>query len=264
MTSVICRSQLLWGVSSILELKALGGVDEAGLCRGKRLMAERCLQEYLRGFRETLGLSRTSDEVSYVSVMKDSHVLEVPENLAKKVPADFHAMAAKKGVRRYGSDELTELVAQRAARLKAVELAQLSILQTLVARFAENQRIWLQVCSWGHLSPHRLHAYSSCHLPWRSNTMGDVPSHRPLGYLAEMRRPTSSDFAGRAVKKSCAMFASIVTNLQIILKMIVSCPTTHDSPNCENCSVSSFWHVRRRFAITAVVTGCINRRCAQT
>jgi hypothetical protein len=72
--------------------------------------------------------------------------------LAKKVPADCHAMAAKKGVKRYSSDELSELVAKRTARSQGVELAQLSILQTLVARFAKNQCMWLQVRSQGCLS----------------------------------------------------------------------------------------------------------------
>lgn len=103
------------------------------------------MQEYLDEFCEALGQPRGTPDVKYVSVHKDSHVLEVPERLAKKVPSDFHAMAAKKGVKRFSSSALAALVAARAAALEGVEQAQLSILQRLTGRFAERKAMWLQV-----------------------------------------------------------------------------------------------------------------------
>jgi DNA mismatch repair protein MSH6 len=111
-----------------------------------RTVATSVVQEYLETFRESLGLPKTSSDISYVSVNKDTHVLEVPERFSKKVPVDFHACAAKKGVKRYSSTRLEELVAARKAKLEAVELAQLNILQVLVARFVKHKDMWLQVC----------------------------------------------------------------------------------------------------------------------
>jgi DNA mismatch repair ATPase MutS len=104
-----------------------------------------CVQDYLQDFRESLDLKPSDDSVSFVSVNKDSHVLEVPDKLAKNVPEDFEAKAAKKGCKRYSSSELQVLVAERKAALDAVEAAQNDILRVLVARFAEDKAMWLQV-----------------------------------------------------------------------------------------------------------------------
>lgn len=104
------------------------------------------MQEYLAEFRQSLGLARSHKDVTFVSVNRDSHVLEVPEQHASKVPDEFHAMTAKKGCKRYSSDALQALVERRKAALDAVELAQNDILTNLCAKFAEQKLMWLQVC----------------------------------------------------------------------------------------------------------------------
>lgn len=111
------------------------------------------LATFLASFRDSLGSGKDVAGVKFVSVNKDSHVLEVPEALAAKVSDDFHACAGKKGVKRYSSEELGDLVAQRRAALEAVEAAQLGILQRLVAKLAADRSLWLQVRCDTSLSP---------------------------------------------------------------------------------------------------------------
>jgi DNA mismatch repair protein MSH6 len=101
------------------------------------------MQAYLEEMREALGGGRS---VCYVSLNKDSHVLEVPEELARKVPDAFTACAGKKGVKRYVSAELTALTTRRADALAAIDSAQACILSRFAATtIADKRSVWLQV-----------------------------------------------------------------------------------------------------------------------
>lgn len=76
------------------------------------------LNALLRGFKEIVG------EAVFVSMNKDTHVLEVPEAAAKRVPRDYNAMSARKGFKRYSCEDLEGLVAERKRAVEAVEAAQ--------------------------------------------------------------------------------------------------------------------------------------------
>jgi DNA mismatch repair ATPase MutS len=105
------------------------------------------VQEYLENFREQVGVARNSSKVCYVAMNKDSHVLEVPDDVAKKVPSSFNACAGKKGVKRFMSDELQDLSARHSDALLATEAAQNSILSRITASsIGEKREMWLEVC----------------------------------------------------------------------------------------------------------------------
>jgi MutS family domain IV len=92
-------------------------------------------------------VTRNDKKVCYVSVNKDSHVLEVPDDVAKKVPSSFNACAGKKGVKRFTSDELQDLSSRHNDTLLAIEAAQNSILSRITASsIGDKREMWLEVC----------------------------------------------------------------------------------------------------------------------
>ena len=99
--------------------------------------AELSLAEYLKSARRELGAGK---EVKFASLNKDSHVLEVPEDLA--VPREWESMQGKKGVKRYMTAELKELVSELDAAHEAKESAQSGILQGILRQFAERREVW--------------------------------------------------------------------------------------------------------------------------
>lgn len=106
------------------------------------------LQSYLEDFREEIGVKRSDKSVAYTALNKDSHVLEVPESLGRKIPTTYTACAGKKGFRRYTSEDLQELAAGHAKTCQGLEAAQLSILSSITrSAFGEKREMWLQVCS---------------------------------------------------------------------------------------------------------------------
>ena len=105
-------------------------------------------QTYLEEFREEIGVKRSDKSVAYTALNKDSHVLEVPESLGRKIPTTYTACAGKKGFRRYTSEDLQELAAGHAKTCQGLEAAQLSILSSITkSAFGEKRDMWLQVCS---------------------------------------------------------------------------------------------------------------------
>jgi DNA mismatch repair protein MSH6 len=98
--------------------------------------SEAALSDYLKDLKAELG----SRDVKYASLNKESHVIEVPEDLT--VPREWESMQGKKGVKRYMNSELRELVTTREAALDAKEKAQTGILRAILRRFAEKREIW--------------------------------------------------------------------------------------------------------------------------
>ena len=103
---------------------------------------EQKLEDHLKEVKDHMvsGVSNKS-HIKYVSLMKESHVIEVPESA--KVPADWEPMQGKKGVKRYSNTILKELAKELESAKNAVEAAQSGILQGLVVKFAQNRDMWL-------------------------------------------------------------------------------------------------------------------------
>ncbi|KAG2440549.1 hypothetical protein HYH02_010133 [Chlamydomonas schloesseri] len=116
------------------------GVDEAydSALEGIEA-AERQLQEHLKELRSRFNCR----ELTYVSVNKDSHLLEVPEALANKLGGEFHLCGNRKGYKRFTSNKLKALVAQREEAAEAKETALSSILARLVVKFVAHKALWV-------------------------------------------------------------------------------------------------------------------------
>ncbi|KAF6259292.1 muts domain V-domain-containing protein [Scenedesmus sp. NREL 46B-D3] len=80
--------------------------------------------------------------ISFVSVNKDSHVLEVPETACGSVPPVLLLAGQKKGFKRYSSEELQGLVAARQAREEEREAVQSGVLQALERLFVSHSELW--------------------------------------------------------------------------------------------------------------------------
>lgn len=83
------------------------------------------LQEYLQHIRKQF---RCRD-ISYITLNKESHVLEVPDGVADAMGESFDMVGHRKGFRRYMTEELKELVKDLAAAQDMREKALGGILQ---------------------------------------------------------------------------------------------------------------------------------------
>jgi hypothetical protein len=67
--------------------------------------------------------------VSYTSLNKESHVLEVPEASAGRMPSCYSLVGHRKGFKRYSSSELQGLVADKAAAEEERERVEAGVLR---------------------------------------------------------------------------------------------------------------------------------------
>ena len=78
----------------------------------------------------------------FVNANKDTHLVEVPDRLAARVPGDWSREGKRKGFERFDSPELAELRAERAAAEEARENALAGVLRGLVGKFCEEWPRW--------------------------------------------------------------------------------------------------------------------------
>ncbi|GFH28140.1 DNA mismatch repair protein [Haematococcus lacustris] len=96
------------------------------------------LAEYLQSVRGRVSAPPRS--VVYISMNKDSHIIELPESV--KVPSEFSMVGQRKGFKRYSSNALAALRAELSEAEEAKEAASGAILQGLVRRFSEGRGLW--------------------------------------------------------------------------------------------------------------------------
>ncbi|KXZ50845.1 hypothetical protein GPECTOR_15g531 [Gonium pectorale] len=97
------------------------------------------LQDYMKEVRQKLNCR----EVSWVSVNKDSHLLEVPDAVAARIGGDFQLVGNRKGYKRYTSTKLKRLVAEYDRVVEKREQALSGILASLVVRFVQHRSLWV-------------------------------------------------------------------------------------------------------------------------
>ncbi|KFM28138.1 DNA mismatch repair protein Msh6 [Auxenochlorella protothecoides] len=129
---------------AVAQFQGVDGVDADFDAATRAIVAaDAALDDYLE---EVKGLLKTRAGVTYVSLNKDSHVLQLPEVFvgvaSVTTPASWEPMTAKKGVRRYTNTQLRALVKRREAAHEARVVAQAGILVALLRRFAEHQGVW--------------------------------------------------------------------------------------------------------------------------
>ena len=117
------------------------GADPAVDAADERLsLADAALETWLRDARSILGGGR--DSCSFVSANKDTHLVEVPDRLASRVPSDWSREGKRKGFERFDAPDLARLRAERASAEEARELALAGVLRTLTASFCEEWPRW--------------------------------------------------------------------------------------------------------------------------
>ncbi|KAI3741753.1 hypothetical protein L1987_59429 [Smallanthus sonchifolius] len=101
------------------------------------------LKNHLKEQRKLLG----DPSINYVTVGKESYLLEVPESLCGSLPCDYELQSSKKGFARYWTPaikryirELSEAESEKESKLK-------SIMQRLIGRFCEHHVSWRRLIS---------------------------------------------------------------------------------------------------------------------
>ena len=117
------------------------GADETVDAADERLAAaDEALDAWLKRARATLGGGR--DAAAFASANKDTHLVEVPDRLASRVPGSWSREGKRKGFERFDAPDLARLRRERAEAEEARELALAGVLRTLTVAFCEEWPRW--------------------------------------------------------------------------------------------------------------------------
>ncbi|OAY70755.1 DNA mismatch repair protein MSH6, partial [Ananas comosus] len=104
---------------------------------------ESSLSKHLKEQRKVLG----DLSINYVTVGKDTFLLEVPESLRGAVPKNYELQSSKKGYFRYWTPKIKELLSELSQAEAEKESALKGILQRLIRQFTEHHSKWRQLVS---------------------------------------------------------------------------------------------------------------------
>ena len=96
------------------------------------------LQAYLVRVRKQLDCR----SVTYTSLNKESHVLEVPEASAGRMPSCYSLVGHRKGFKRYSSEELQGLVADKTAAEEERERVEAGVLKVSRLISDSSRSVW--------------------------------------------------------------------------------------------------------------------------
>ncbi|BFG43493.1 hypothetical protein CerSpe_297670 [Prunus speciosa] len=101
------------------------------------------LTKYLQEQRRLLG----NKSITYVTVGKDSYLLEVPESLRGSIPRDYELCSSKKGIFRYWTPNIKKSLTELSEAETDKESSLKSILHRLIGQFCEHHLKWRQLVS---------------------------------------------------------------------------------------------------------------------
>ncbi|KAG6593236.1 DNA mismatch repair protein MSH6, partial [Cucurbita argyrosperma subsp. sororia] len=101
------------------------------------------LTKHLKEQRKLLG----DTSITYVTVGKETHLLEVPESLQGSIPQNYELRSSKKGFFRYWTPNIKKLLAELSLAESEKESSLKSILQRLIGKFCEHHLQWRQLVS---------------------------------------------------------------------------------------------------------------------
>ncbi|PPS13468.1 hypothetical protein GOBAR_AA07123 [Gossypium barbadense] len=104
---------------------------------------ESSLTKHLKEQQKLLGDS----SITYVTIGKDSYLLEVPESLRGSVPRDYELCSSKKGFFRYWTPSIKKFLGELSLAESEKETAFKNILLRLIGRFCEDHNKWRQLVS---------------------------------------------------------------------------------------------------------------------
>lgn len=101
------------------------------------------LTKHLKEQRKLLG----DTSITYVTVGKETHLLEVPESLQGNIPQSYELRSSKKGFFRYWTPNIKKLLAELSLAESEKESSLKSILKRLIGKFCEHHLQWRQLVS---------------------------------------------------------------------------------------------------------------------
>lgn len=101
------------------------------------------LRKHLKEQHKLLG----DASISYVTVGKDTYLLEVPESLSHSIPKEYELRSSKKGYFRYWTPVIKKLLGELSQAESEKESKLKTILRRLVERFCEYHCKWRQLAS---------------------------------------------------------------------------------------------------------------------
>ncbi|KAB2597255.1 DNA mismatch repair protein MSH6 [Pyrus ussuriensis x Pyrus communis] len=104
---------------------------------------ESYLTKHLQEQRKLLG----DKSITYVTIGKDSYLLEMPESLCSCIPPDYELHSSKKGFSRYWTPDIKKSLTELSQAETDKESSLKSILQRLIGRFCEHRLKWRQLVS---------------------------------------------------------------------------------------------------------------------
>ncbi|XP_072995622.1 DNA mismatch repair protein MSH6 [Typha latifolia] len=104
---------------------------------------ESSLSRYLKEQQKLLG----DASISYVTVGKDTYLIEVPESLRGAVPQNYELQSSKKGYFRYWTPKVKELLSELSQAETEKESKLKGILHRLILQFSEHHSKWRQLVS---------------------------------------------------------------------------------------------------------------------
>ncbi|TYI19204.1 hypothetical protein ES332_A07G148900v1 [Gossypium tomentosum] len=104
---------------------------------------ESSLTKHLKEQQKLLGDS----SITYVTIGKDSYLLEVPESLRGSVARDYELCSSKKGFFRYWTPSIKKFLGELSLAESEKETAFKNILLRLIGRFCEDHNKWRQLVS---------------------------------------------------------------------------------------------------------------------
>ncbi|PKA65146.1 DNA mismatch repair protein MSH6 [Apostasia shenzhenica] len=116
--------------------------DYDSVCKSLREV-EYGLKKHLMGQRKLLGNS----SINYVTVGKDSYLLEVPETMLNVIPQDYELRSSKKGYFRYWTSEIKKYISELSSAEAEKESKLKGILLKLIEQFCEHHSKWRQLVS---------------------------------------------------------------------------------------------------------------------
>lgn len=101
------------------------------------------LMKHLKDQHKLLGNS----SINYVTVGKDTYLLEVPENLISAIPQNYELRSSKKGYFRYWTAEIKKYISELSRAEAEKESKLQGILLKLMEQFSEHHSKWRQLVS---------------------------------------------------------------------------------------------------------------------
>ena len=129
-----------WDADASGRVEIKPGADAAVDAADARLAADDGAGRVVARARATLGGGR--DAAAFASANKDTHLVEVPDRLASRVPGTWSREGKRKGFERFDAPDLARLRVERAEAEEARELALAGVLRTLTVAFCADRPRW--------------------------------------------------------------------------------------------------------------------------